>query len=145
MHCDGYTQHSDQKDCRTYSDDGTLTFANRYSIRGWSHNGIDEEFSYDDEKILDEFIERVERPSKYNTNGALNAITIIDYHRIDNERMDTSTDIDVFAEEMEYLYENGFTVLPFSTLKYNSEGNYFYLDDDVKSPPAEASINYDSN
>jgi len=129
LHCDGYAQHSDQTDCKTYSDHDTLTFANKYSIRGWSHNGLDEKFSYDDEEILDEFIERVERPSEeYNTNGTLNAISIIDYHRIDDDRLDTSTDIDVFEEEMKYLYDNGFTVLPFSSLKYNSEENYFYLE-----------------
>ncbi|HXG07318.1 MAG TPA: polysaccharide deacetylase family protein [Nitrososphaera sp.] len=137
LKCDGYTHYSDQKDCRTYFDNGTLTFANKYSIRGWSHNGLDKKFSYDDEEILKEFIERVEAPSKYNTNGNLSVITIIDYHRIDNERLDTSTDVDLFAEEMEYLYENGFTVLPFSSLKYNSTGHYFYLDVDVEKPAAE--------
>lgn len=129
LHCDGYIEHSSQKDCRTYSDDGTLTFANRYSIRGWSHNTIDQDFSFDDDEILDEFVERVERPSKHNTNGTLNAVSIIGYHRIDNDRHDTSTDIDAFAEEMKYLYDNGFTVLPMSSLKYNYEENYFYLND----------------
>lgn len=129
LHCDGYKQHSDQEDCRTRTDDGTLTFANRYSIRGWSHNSVDKKFSYDDEKILDEFIERVNRPyEEHNKNGTLDAIPIIGYHRIDDNRLKTSTDIDVFAEEMTYLHENGFTVLPLSSLKYNSEENYFYLE-----------------
>lgn len=127
LHCDGYVEDSSQKDCRTFSDDGTLTFANRYSIRGWSHNSIDDEFSYDDDEIFDEFVERVERLSEHNTNGTLNAVMVIDYHRIDDGGHDTSTEIDVFAKEMEYLYDNGFTVLPMSSLKYNYEGNYFYL------------------
>lgn len=127
LHCDGYVEDSSQKDCRTFSDDGTLTFANRYSIRGWSHNSIDDEFSYDDDEIFDEFVERVERLSEHNTNGTLNAVMVIDYHRIDDGGHDTSTEIDVFAKEMEYLYDNGFTVLPMSNLKYNYDGNYLYL------------------
>src|SRR5918992_1937472 len=37
LHCDGFKEESSQTDCRTFSDDGELTFANRYSIMGWSH------------------------------------------------------------------------------------------------------------
>lgn len=39
LSCDKWTE--DQKDCRTYYDNGTLTFANRYTVRGWSHNFYD--------------------------------------------------------------------------------------------------------
>ena len=38
LHCDGYKMYSSQTDCRTYFDNGSLTFVNRYSIREWSHN-----------------------------------------------------------------------------------------------------------
>jgi peptidoglycan/xylan/chitin deacetylase (PgdA/CDA1 family) len=37
LHCDGWKDQSNQKDCRTYTKKD-LTFANRYSIRGWSHD-----------------------------------------------------------------------------------------------------------
>ena len=39
LHCDKWV--SGQKDCSTYFSNGTLTFANRYSIRAWSHNFYD--------------------------------------------------------------------------------------------------------
>jgi hypothetical protein len=54
-------------------------------------------------------------------------VPIIGYHRIDDNRTKVSTDIDEFAKEMKYLHDNGFTVLPLSSLKYNKVGNYFYL------------------
>ena len=44
LHCDGYKNQSSQTDCRTYFDNGTLTFANRYSIREWSHNAVDRKY-----------------------------------------------------------------------------------------------------
>jgi hypothetical protein len=130
LHCDGYTKESSQKDCRTYFDNGTLTFANRYSIRHLSHNDIDQNFSFHKNKIFNAFVNEVnEQPSKYNNNtdGSLTAIPIIGYHDIDNNRTATSTDIDEFANEMKYLHDNGFTVLPLTSLKYNQTTNYFYL------------------
>jgi peptidoglycan/xylan/chitin deacetylase (PgdA/CDA1 family) len=36
LHCDGY-KGNPQTDCRTYDDNNDLTYANRYSIRSWSH------------------------------------------------------------------------------------------------------------
>ena len=52
---------------------------------------------------------------------------ILSYHRIDNNRTVAGTDVDEFAKEMKYLRDNGFTVLPISSLKYNETANYFYL------------------
>lgn len=41
LKCDGWNQSSNiQKDCRTYSDNGSLTFANRYSLKGWMHERV---------------------------------------------------------------------------------------------------------
>ena len=34
LRCNGFTE-STQDDCRTYTEDGELTFVNRYSIMGW--------------------------------------------------------------------------------------------------------------
>ena len=159
LHCDGYTKHSSQTDCRTYFDNGTLTFANRYSIREWSHTNIDKKLLFDDNnKIFDAFVREVnDLPAKFNSNliittsttTTLNAIPIVSYHSIDknnnniminssslvhdssieNKNSESgSTDIDEFAKEMKYLHDNGFTVLPVSSLKYNKDGNYFHLD-----------------
>jgi peptidoglycan/xylan/chitin deacetylase (PgdA/CDA1 family) len=41
LHCDGWKQHSPQTDCSTYSDDGALNYATRYTIKEISHNGLD--------------------------------------------------------------------------------------------------------
>jgi hypothetical protein len=49
LRCDGYKNQSSQTDCRTYYDNGTLTFANRYSIREWSHNAIYRKYNYNDD------------------------------------------------------------------------------------------------
>src|SRR5215469_13923913 len=42
LHCTGYGEYSNQTDCRTYFSNGTPTFVNRYSLREWSHNNIDQ-------------------------------------------------------------------------------------------------------
>jgi hypothetical protein len=151
LHCDGYTKDSSQTDCATFFDNGTLTFANRYSIRSWSHNSVDQKFFFNDSEIYEAFVKEIsEWPSKFNNNvhGTVNAIPIIGYHRIDNERQDTSTDIDEFAKEMKYLHDNGFTVLPMSSLNYNKDGNYFYLDynsDNNKMPDNASSQSSNNN
>ena len=35
-----------QTDCRTFFDDGSITDANRYSIREWNHNAKDMKFDH---------------------------------------------------------------------------------------------------
>jgi peptidoglycan/xylan/chitin deacetylase (PgdA/CDA1 family) len=44
LHCNyhnnRYNIDSEQNDCRTYDDNGDLTFVNRYSIRTWSHDAV---------------------------------------------------------------------------------------------------------
>ena len=35
-----------QTDCRTFFDDGSITDANRYSIREWNHNAKDRKFNH---------------------------------------------------------------------------------------------------
>src|SRR5215469_12272317 len=42
LHCTGYGEYSNQTNCRTYFSNGTPTFVNRYSLREWSHNNIDQ-------------------------------------------------------------------------------------------------------
>jgi hypothetical protein len=56
LHCDGWRQYSNQTDCRTYSDDGSLNFANRYSIREWSMQHIGHGNSYNDSQMFEKFV-----------------------------------------------------------------------------------------
>jgi peptidoglycan/xylan/chitin deacetylase (PgdA/CDA1 family) len=112
LKCDGWKQNSSQVDCRTYFDNGTLTFANRYSIRGWMHERIvggnytsstnyhgSNNYGYNNDKIikyyinyshdnyqtLSNFIKVVNSQENYNKGGRINAIPIITYHNIVND------------------------------------------------------------
>ncbi len=38
LHCDHFREYTHQHDCRTYLPSGQISFANRYSIIGWSHD-----------------------------------------------------------------------------------------------------------
>jgi peptidoglycan/xylan/chitin deacetylase (PgdA/CDA1 family) len=50
-------------------------------------------------------------------NKASNStVIIIYYHKIDNEDLDTATTPQVFASEMQYLYDNNFTVMTMKDL-----------------------------
>jgi hypothetical protein len=132
LHCDGFKEEeSSQIDCRTFSDDGELTFANRYSIMGWSHDAERRDNSYSDSEMLDRFIEVVNSQSTYNTDGTINAIPIIIWHRIDNSGVGDpeqyATTIDLFEKEIKYLHDNGFKVLTMKDLGYDENSNYLYL------------------
>jgi peptidoglycan/xylan/chitin deacetylase (PgdA/CDA1 family) len=134
LHCDGFKEESSQTDCRTFSDeddDAELTFANRYSIMGWSHDADRSKNSYDDSEMLDRFIEVVNIPSIYNTDGTINAIPIVIWHRIDNsgegDPESYATTIDLFEKEIKYLHDNGFKVLTMADLGYDENSNYLYI------------------
>ncbi|HZB16555.1 MAG TPA: polysaccharide deacetylase family protein [Nitrososphaeraceae archaeon] len=134
LHCVGFKEEeeaSSQTDCRTFSDDGELTFANRYSIMGWSHDAERRDNSYSDSEMLDRFIEVVNSQSTYNTDGTINAIPIIIWHRIDNSGVGDpeqyATTIDLFEKEIKYLHDNGFKVLTMKDLGYDENSNYLYL------------------
>jgi hypothetical protein len=133
LHCDGFKEEeaSSQTDCRTFSDDGELTFANRYSIMGWSHDAERMENSYSDSEMLNKFIEVVNSESIYNTGGTINAIPIVTWHRIDNSGEGDpgayATTIDLFEKEIKYLHDNGFKVLTMADIGYDENSNYLYL------------------
>jgi hypothetical protein len=128
LHCNGYIKYSSQTDCRTYFDNGTLTFANRYSIREWSHNNIDRANAYNDSKTFDIFVKEVNTQQRYNTvNGPVLALPIIGYHSIDTNRTRDSTDVSLFAQEMKYLHDNGFKVLTLRDLGYDTQNHVLYI------------------
>ncbi|MGB6628505.1 MAG: polysaccharide deacetylase family protein, partial [Nitrososphaeraceae archaeon] len=134
LHCDHYKAHP-QVDCRTYLPNGKVSVANRYSIIGWSHDSDRRKYSYNDSQMLDRFIEVVNSQKQYNKvlpgqaveEGAVEAIPIIVYHRIDNSGAQYSTNVSLFAEEMKYLHDNGFKVISLIDLVYDNATNSFYL------------------
>jgi hypothetical protein len=129
LRCDGWKgQQSNQDDCRPYSKKGDLTYANRYSIQGWSHDLSRQVNSYDDPALFDRFIQVVNSQSEYNKNGIIKAIPIIIYHRAgDSGVADYNTDLDLFEKEMKYLHDGHFTVLTMADLAYNKKSNYLYI------------------
>ena len=129
LHCDGYKNKSpSQTDCRTYTDNGELTYANRYSTREWSHNSRDMEYLHNDQIIFQMFVEEVNSVIVFNNKkGMLDAIPIIAYHSVDDNKDPFSTDVSLFAAEMKYLYDNGFKVIAMSDLGYDERANYMYI------------------
>lgn len=118
---------SSQKDCRTFNDNGSLTNTNRYSIKEWSHNYFDSKLNHNDTAIYTEFVKVVNSQQKYNNNNTILAIPIIAYHKIDDSKDSSSTDIVLFEAEMKYLYDNGFKVVKMSQLGFDKKNNVFYI------------------
>jgi hypothetical protein len=124
LHCDGWKRYSSQFDCRTYFDNDTLTYANRYPIREWTHNRAI--YSYYDTKAFENFIQEVNSPIIYNinTDERINAIPIIAYHDVEiNKQMSYNPDVNLFAQEMKYLHDQGFEVIRLSDLRCDSNTN----------------------
>lgn len=152
LKCDGWRYISNQTDCRTYYDNGTLTYANRYSIRVGDHNYFDRIYMHNETKILPRFIEAVNNQSLYNLEE-INAIPVLVYHNIDNAENiagysrlnlklkeqegpreltyfiagNSTTDIRLFDKEMKYLHDNGFRVITMSDISYNKTNNHLYI------------------
>ena len=62
----------------------------------------------------------------------INAIPIIAYHDIDEEKAIDSTDTNLFNQEMKYLHDNGFKVITMSDLGYDENSKYLYVRDNNK-------------
>jgi peptidoglycan/xylan/chitin deacetylase (PgdA/CDA1 family) len=138
LNCDGWNDQEEdegygdrsntQTDCRTYSDDGTLTYANRYSIREWSHDSANEDYDNDNE-MYQEFVNVVNSQANFNGDGIIRAIPIIAYHDLDyGYRTSNSTNVNLFDAEMKYLYDNSFTVLTMADLGYDESTHQLYIE-----------------
>ena len=120
LRCDGLREQSNQGDCLQTSKKGGLSFVNRYSIRGWSHDMSRLVNSYTDEQLFDRFVKVVNSQSEYNKDGVINAIPIIIYHRAgDSGVVDYNTNLDLFEKEMRYLHDNNFQVLTMKDLRFD--------------------------
>src|SRR5215831_7831319 len=97
---------------RTYYDNGTLTYANRYVVREWSHNYQDDTYAHNSTKIFQIFVQAVNNQTAYNGNGTIDAIPIVTYHNVAEITPSSGdTDLALFAEEMKYLHDNGFKII----------------------------------
>jgi len=68
----------------------------------------------------------------YNTNGKIRAIPMITYHNLTNSIQDynslgSTITVDLFAQQMKFLHDNGFRVLVLNQLGYDPSNNVFYI------------------
>ena len=135
LNCNGFGKHP-QNDCSTYSANGKLTYANRYDIKSDSFRHVDSNHNYSPSQEFPQFVQRMNSQIPYNTNGKINAIPIITYHNLTNSIQDynmmaSTITVDLFAQEMKYLHDNGFRVLLLNQLGYGPNNNVF----DIKDVP----------
>jgi peptidoglycan/xylan/chitin deacetylase (PgdA/CDA1 family) len=127
LDCKGFTKHP-QTDCRTYTPDGKLTYANRYAIRSLSFDIIEIKDSFDNATMFSDFVNTVNSQNTYNHGGKINAVPLITFH---NVALTTNkpyyTNAGIFDKFMKYLHDNGFKVLNFKQVGYNTQSNKFYL------------------
>jgi hypothetical protein len=115
---------------------------NRYSLREWSHNSIDQANSHNDLKSFEMFVHEVDIQDKYNKiNGPILAVPIVAYHMIDNSKTPDSTDVTLFDREMKYLHDNGFKVLTVNDLGYDTKNNFLYIKPSVAQLTAANPVN----
>ena len=133
LDCRGYMKDT-QTDCRTYLPNGMLTHANRYDIRSASFYHVSNQHNFTPAEMFHVFLQIVNSGIPYNSDGKINAIPIIVYHNITNSIRDytipnhaSSTTLDLFAQEMKYLHDNGFRVLLLNQLGYDPNNNVFYI------------------
>lgn len=133
LNCNGYMKDS-QTDCRTYTTNGKLTHANRYDIRSASFYHISSHHNFSPPEMFQVFLQIVTSQTPYNSNGKINAIPIIVYHNLTTSIKDystpghaSSTTVDLFAQEMKYLHDNGFKVLSLNQFGFDPTNNVFYI------------------
>ncbi len=129
LNCIGFGKHP-QNDCGTYSANGKLTYANRYDIKSDSFRHVDSNHNYSPPEEFQKFVQRMNSQIPYNTNGKINAIPIITYHNLTNSlqdynKMASTITVDLFAQQMKYLHDNGFRVLLLNQLGYDPNNNVF--------------------
>lgn len=133
LNCSGYAKDP-QTDCRTFSTTNKITHANRYDIRSASFYHISSHHNLSPSQMFQVFLQIVNSQTPYNQNTKINAIPIIVYHNLTNSIQDygvpshaSSTTLDLFAQEMKYLHDNGFKVLTLKQLGYDTMNNIFYI------------------
>ncbi len=127
LDCKGFTKHP-QTDCRTYTANGKLTYANRYAIRSLSFDILEIKDSFDNATMFSNFTKIVNSQNSFNQGGKINAVPLITFH---NVALTTNkpyyTNVGLFDKFMKYLHDNGFKVLTLKQIGYDTKTNTFYL------------------
>lgn len=127
LDCKGF-HNSTQTDCKTFTSTGKLNYANRYAIRGYTENLLEQRDLFNPVKIMADFSKVLNSQLSYNSNGTIRAIPILVYHSVGLQSgKPFSTEVGLFGQEMKYLHDNGFKVVDMADLGYNNSTNTFYL------------------
>ena len=136
LHCNGFKNHA-QTDCRTYSPDGKLTYANRYAIRSLSFDRYEIKDLFNNASIFSDFVTILNSQSNYNKangitslSGIVNnaAVPLITFHNVRPvSNVPYTTNVGVFAELMKYLHDNGYKVLDMANLRYDTKSNTLHI------------------
>jgi hypothetical protein len=106
LDCNGFIKHP-QTDCRTYTPDRKLTYANRYVIRSLSFDIIEVKDSFDNATMFSDFVRILNSQNSYNQGGKINAAPLIAFH---NVALTTNhphyTNAGLFDKFMKYLHDN---------------------------------------
>lgn len=135
LDCKGYTKQP-QNDCSTYSSHGKLTLANRYNIKSDSFRHIYPTQNLSPFQEYQIFVRRMNSQIPYNSNENIRAIPIITYHNLTNSIQDynsmgSTITVDLFAQQMKFLHDNGFKVLVLNQLVFDPTKNVFYIKKNV--------------
>jgi peptidoglycan/xylan/chitin deacetylase (PgdA/CDA1 family) len=127
LDCNGFRKHP-QTDCRTYTNDGKLTYANRYAIRSLSFDIIELKDAFDNATLFSDFVKTVNSQNSYNHGGKINAVPLITLHNVaPTTNHPYYTNAGLFDTFMKYLHDNGFKVLTLKQIGFNTPTNTFYL------------------
>ena len=145
LNCDGYEnfdygkeEYKGSTDCRPYLSDDDLAPTSKYGIKEWSHDRERKKI-YDgkypnkdphskkvDKAVLKLFTKIVESQTEFNIDGEINAIPIIGYHQIGTGE-DFDPSVELFEQEMKYLYDNDYNVITLAHLGYDEDKERFYI------------------
>jgi hypothetical protein len=127
LDCNGFVKHA-QADCRTYTPDDKLTYANRYAMKSLSFDKIEIEDSFDNATMFSDFVKIVNSQNNYNHGGKINAIPLITFHNVAlTNNHAYYTNAGMFDKFMKYLHDNGFKVLTLKQIGYDTNNNIFYI------------------
>jgi peptidoglycan/xylan/chitin deacetylase (PgdA/CDA1 family) len=127
LDCKGFKHHP-QTDCRTYTSDGSLTYANRYAFRSLSFDVKEIKDLFNNSTIFSDFIKEVNSQEIYNQNGKINAVPVVTFHNVaQTTNKPYYTNAGLFDQLMKYLHDKGFRVLTLKQIGYDTQTNSFYL------------------
>jgi peptidoglycan/xylan/chitin deacetylase (PgdA/CDA1 family) len=127
LDCNGFAKHP-QADCRAYTPDGKLTYANRYAIKSLSFDKIEIVDLFDNTSMFSDFVKIVNSQNNYNHGGKINAIPLITFHNVGlTNNHAYYTNAGMFDKFMKYIHDNDFKVLTLKQIGYDTNNNIFCI------------------